>query len=227
MPGTATTSSPRTTSGHASRSDRGILASTNTSWIFFERPTSRSPGLQPRTLRPSSGEVMRHAPQRTSPSRSTGPRSSHRRSYSRTACTPPPRSTRFEPAGDASSSASAGGSVALRVEGAQDVLVGGGMELPEQRQDLVADQAALRVRVGRVDAELEPLAAAVRLGLVPPDGQQRMDDAVLPPRLDPGGGAARGEPVDDRLDLVRGGVAGRAQDGRARASSAGRAARPR
>ena len=31
IPGTATTSSPRTTSGHCSRSERGIFASTNTS----------------------------------------------------------------------------------------------------------------------------------------------------------------------------------------------------
>src|SRR4029453_9743996 len=38
IPGTATTSSPRTTRGHSSLSERGIFASTKTSWIFFERP---------------------------------------------------------------------------------------------------------------------------------------------------------------------------------------------
>ena len=57
IPGTATTSSPRTTSGHPSRSERGILASTNTSWIFFDRPASRSPGRHPRTLSPGSSAV--------------------------------------------------------------------------------------------------------------------------------------------------------------------------
>src|SRR5437763_459271 len=55
MPGTATTSSPRTTSGHASRSERGTFASTNTSWIFRLLPASRSPGLCRRT---SGGEPV-------------------------------------------------------------------------------------------------------------------------------------------------------------------------
>src|SRR5256885_8457841 len=39
------------------------------------------------------------------------------------------------------------------VERAQEVLVGRGMEAAQERQDLVADQAALRVRVRRVDPE--------------------------------------------------------------------------
>src|SRR5262249_56623597 len=67
MPGTATTSSPRTTSGHPSRSERGIFASTNTSCTFFERPARRSPGRQPRTRSPGSDERIRQPPQRTSP----------------------------------------------------------------------------------------------------------------------------------------------------------------
>src|SRR5262245_48763357 len=54
MPGTATTSSPRTTSGHDSRAERGIFASTNTSWIFFDRPASRSPSRDPVPARPGS-----------------------------------------------------------------------------------------------------------------------------------------------------------------------------
>ena len=62
----------RTTSGHDSRSERGILASTNTSWIFLVRPASRSPARHPRTLRPRSRAEMRHGPQRTSPSSATG-----------------------------------------------------------------------------------------------------------------------------------------------------------
>src|SRR5207249_8706706 len=108
-PGTAITSSPRTTSGQASRSDLGTFASTNTSWIFRLRPARRSPGRQPRTLSPARSDSMRHSPHSTRPRRSTGPRSSQSRSYSRTACTPPPRSTRREPASASRSSASAAG----------------------------------------------------------------------------------------------------------------------
>src|SRR5438094_251195 len=111
MPGTATTSSPRTTSGQPSRSERGTFASTKTSCTFFDRPASRSPGLQPRTRSPGNDERIRQSPQRTSPSRATGTCSSQRRSCSRTACSPPPRSTRFDPVGESSSVAMAGGIV--------------------------------------------------------------------------------------------------------------------
>src|SRR5205823_14699596 len=83
-PGTATTSSPRTTSGHVSRSERGILASTNTSWIFFDRPASRSPARQVRTLRPGSSDSMVHSPHRTGRASETGARSTQTLSYSRT-----------------------------------------------------------------------------------------------------------------------------------------------
>ena len=48
-------------------------------------------------------------------------------------------------AGESSSSASARRERAPLLERAQDVLVGGGMDLLEQRQDLAADQAANRV----------------------------------------------------------------------------------
>src|SRR5206468_11524035 len=109
IPGTATTSRPRTTRGHASRSDRGILASTNTSWIFFRRPASRSPGRQLRTLRPGSSDSIRHGPQRTLWSSAIGVCSSQTRSYSRTAVSPLPRSSRLEPAWSASSSSSLDG----------------------------------------------------------------------------------------------------------------------
>src|SRR6266542_4922411 len=111
IPGTATTSSPRTTSGHASRSDLGIFASTNTSWIFFLRPASRSPGRHPRTISPFSSAEMRHGPQRTSPSSLRGVRSIQMVSYSRTAVRPPPRSTRAEPTGASSSAERSGGAV--------------------------------------------------------------------------------------------------------------------
>src|SRR3954470_24347154 len=44
------------------------------------------------------------------------------------------------------------------------------------------------------------LAVAARL--VSPDAEKRTDDVVLAPGLDSFRGAARREPVDDRLDLV-------------------------
>src|SRR5207253_4170441 len=97
------------------------------------------------------------------------------------------------------------------VERAEEVLVGGRVQPPEQRQDLVADQAALRLRVRGVDAEVELLGPAVGLRLLPPEREQWADDAVLAAHLDPRRTAARDEPVEDRLDLVRGGVPRRAQ----------------
>src|SRR5260370_1897901 len=94
-----------------------------------------------------------------------------------------------------------------RIERAEDVLICRRMQQAQQRQDLVADEPALRVRVARVDAEGEPLGGAVLLRLGAPHGEQRMDDAVLAARVDPGRAAAGGEPVEDRLDLVGGGMA--------------------
>ena len=101
------------------------------------------------------------------------------------------------------------------------------VEPAEQGQDLVADQPALRLRVGRVGAEREPDGLAVRLRLVAPDAEQRADDAVLALGLDPAGLPARHQPVDDGLDLVGCRVAGGAQPvGRERVAER-RAARPR
>jgi hypothetical protein len=85
------------------------------------------------------------------------------------------------------------------------------VEPAEQRQDLVADQPALRLRVGRVGAERKPDVFAVRLRLVAPDAEQRADDAVLAPGLDPAGLPARHQPVENGLDLVGCRVAGGAQ----------------
>jgi hypothetical protein len=59
------------------------------------------------------------------------------------------------------------------------------METPQQRQDLVADQAALRAGIARVDPECQPLGRAVGLRLGAPDGEERVDDAVGAARLDP------------------------------------------
>src|SRR5207253_7482462 len=95
-----------------------------------------------------------------------------------------------------------GRELAPLVERAQQVRVGGGMQLPQERQDLAADQAAEGVRVGRVGAEGEALRAAVGLRLRAPELEQRTDDPVLAPDADPARAAARDEPVEDRLDLV-------------------------
>ena len=163
IPGTATTSSPRTTSGHASRSDRGILASTNTSWIFLLRPASRSPGRQPRTLRPASVGFDRHgAPADLALERD-------RRVLE-------PDAVVLAHGGDAAAEVEARRAVGRRraarrapaersaVGQAEQVPVGGRVELARSSGRIsLADQAALRVRVGRVDAEGEALGAAVRL----------------------------------------------------------------
>ena len=85
------------------------------------------------------------------------------------------------------------------------------MEAAEEREDLVADQAALRAGVRAVFAERQAFGAAVRLGLRAPEHQEWPDDAVLSPGLDALRRAARGEAVEDGLDLVGGGVAGRAE----------------
>src|SRR5581483_3974272 len=98
---------------------------------------------------------------------------------------------------------------AALVERAQDVLPRRRVEPLEERQQLVPDESALRVAVRRVAPEGEAPLAAVGLRLLAPHREQRPDDAVLAPRLDPGRGTARGEPVEDRLDLV-----GRAQAAR-------------
>ena len=97
------------------------------------------------------------------------------------------------------------------VEGAQEVRVGGGMDAAQQRQDLVADQAANGVAVRRVVAERRVALFAVAAGVVAPDAEKRADDAVLALRLDAFRGAARDEAVEDRLDLVRERMAGRAE----------------
>src|SRR5215203_5840103 len=111
------------------------------------------------------------------------------------------------------------------VERAEDVLARRRVDPLEQRDDLVPDQAADGVAIGRVDAERDPALAAERLRLLAPEAEQRADDAVLPASLDPGGRPARGEPVEDRLDLVARGMAGRTEavggEGVARVSQIG------
>src|SRR4029079_10900257 len=86
-----------------------------------------------------------------------------------------------------------------------------GMEPAKGGQDLAADQAPQRVVVRGVEAEVETHRAAVRLGLVAPDSQERPDDAVVALRADAGGPPARGQPGARGLDLVGCGVPGRPQ----------------
>ena len=93
------------------------------------------------------------------------------------------------------------------VEQREQVLLGGRVELPQERQDPLADQAALRAGVRRVRSEREADGAAVALRLLTADREQRAHDAVGALRLDPGGRPARDEAVEDGLDLVRARVA--------------------
>ena len=115
---------------------------------------------------------------------------------------------RFEPSRAASSSSSFDG---LRLGEAQQVLLRARVEPPEQRE--ISSRMRPRFVSGFELSRrgVSPSACAVGLGLLAPERQQRTDDAVLAPRLDPARDAARDEPVEDGLDLVRGGVAGRAQ----------------
>jgi hypothetical protein len=85
------------------------------------------------------------------------------------------------------------------------------MKAAQERHQLVADQPASGGRIRGVGAELQPLGAAVGLGLLAPERQQRPDDPVLASGLDPDRVPAGDEAVEDGLDLVGGGVAGGAQ----------------
>ena len=215
MPGTATTSSPRTTSGHASRSERGTFASTNRSCTFTLLPASRSPARQPRTWRPGSSDSIVQAPQRTAPESATGPCSSHTWSYSRTAWRPAPRSIRCDPSREASNDNRAF-SMRLREPslgaGAQQIRVGGGVQAAEQRQDLVADQAALRCP----DSTCPCGTSSPSRGSTPRSRRARRRAAGGRRRRRGGARsrrvlAARDELVEHGLDLVRGGVASGAE----------------
>ena len=82
------------------------------------------------------------------------------------------------------------------------------MELPQEREDLVPDQASLGVPVGRVAPEVEADGQAVRLGLVPPAVQERADDIVVSAPVDLAGRAAGDDSVENGLHLVGGRVPG-------------------
>ena len=179
-------------------------------------------------LGPGSSDAMRQRPQRTSPSSSTGPRSSQRRSCSRTACTPPPRSTRFEPtrrveqlrergrqrararrarAGCSARAAgwicSSSGRISSRI---RPRTVSGFEESTRNASPRSRQYASVSSRQSGSSGRTTPSS---RRGLIPLRS------------------AARREPVEDRLDLVGGRVAGRAQPVGALAVADRRAARPR
>src|SRR3954452_11854686 len=67
------------------------------------------------------------------------------------------------------------------VERTEEVLVCCGVQAAKEREDLVADQAALGVAVRRIDPVPEVLRAAVGLGFLAPDGEQRAHDIVVSP----------------------------------------------
>ena len=184
-------------------------------------PSSRGPpGDRPRASRgradPARLDSSSQPPQRTGPSRATGVRSSQTWSYSRTATTPSPRSTRFEPARAATSSASARstgrGSAAGSSSAREDVPLGGRVQLPQERDDLPPDQAARRCRRSRSRARKSSPSArqyasvssrqTVSSGRTTPSSRRTRIPVVVP--LDD-------EPEEDRLDLVGGGVPRRAQ----------------
>src|SRR5579863_5890195 len=85
------------------------------------------------------------------------------------------------------------------------------MQPAEEREHLTADQAALRIGIARVQPVAKPGGGAIRLRLAAPYVEQRVNDAVVPLRSHPGRSPARDEPVQDRLHLVGGGVARRAE----------------
>ena len=231
MPGTATTSSPRTTSGHASRSERGTFASTNTSCTFFLRPASRSPGspaayLKAWHARRDRPRAPAHLARRARPA----PRSSQTRSYSR---------TRLHAAAEVERASSPRARRAARRARAASCGArprGGARFASRAGVELLAGAAGSRSRirprfVSRFDEStrnVEALGAAVRLGLVAParraaGGRRRPRGARLIAvrrRRSRRGGRGRSRP--GRRPCARSRAAGRR-----RTRSGARAARPR
>ena len=132
------------------------------------------------------------------------------------------------PTGDASSSASAGGSVSRRSSARRMFASAAGWR--RRRSGRISS----RIRPRFVSALLESIAERQPCGLGSTStvsSRQTASSGRTTPSArrgaDPGRAAARDEPVEDRLDLVRGRVPGRAQPVGGRPSSAARGARPR
>src|SRR5215211_2143535 len=110
---------------------------------------------------------------------------------------------RLDPAAEVDALRGCGVGKQLRERGRQRVAL-----FERARQDLVADQPSDGARVRRVFAKRQAVLRAVAARLASPDAEKGADDTVLTLGLDSFRGAARDEAVEDRLDLVREGVAG-------------------
>ena len=227
MPGTATTSSPRTTSGQPSRSERGTFASTNTSWIFFRaagEPVARAPPsyLKPWQLRldppfaPLDRAARSWARARARAGRAPGPPAGRRRGRRASSPRASPAAGRARAASSAARRARAGrsraragcscsssGSISWRISPRS---VPGFVESVRHSSPRSRQNASVSSRQTQSSGRTTPSS---RRTLIP---------FVLP---------ARREAVEDRLDLVGERVPGRPQLARRGTSSARRATRPR
>ena len=187
------------------------FASTKTSWSFFRRPASRSPG---RRVRTSSSGVLR--------SRSSRAPSGRARASSEIAVVlahrpdPPAQidatwSRRARRAARAGSPPSRAAAEDARRRGARCSAPPPGAAGGAAARSPPGSGRAACSRFDESVRNARPALAAVRLGLLAPERQQRTDDAVLAAGLDPARRPARGKPVENGLDLVGGRVPGRAK----------------
>ena len=199
-----------TTTGQSSRSARGTFASTKTSWSFFRRPARRSPGRRARTSSPGSSLSISHGPQRT------GPALQRDAVVLAHGADPAAEVARLRPSRSASSSSSVSssprGSRGRSSASRRMFSSAAGMEPAEERDDLRrgSGRGACRGSTSRC-GYARPFSRQYASVSSRQTVEQRADDAVLAPRLDPARRAAGREPVEDGLDLVGGRVAGGAE----------------
>ena len=168
----------------SSRSALGTFASTSRSCTFLRRPARRSPGRRARTSRSVAVGLERPRPPRRPRPRAAACRTRARRGRRRRGRPPSCRPAR-RAARRATRSSAARQARALVAEREQ-VRVGARVQPPQQRQDLVPDQPARRVRVRRVDPHGEAVLARSRRAVSSRQHvEQRPHDAVLAARLDP------------------------------------------
>ena len=226
-PGTVTTSS----SAHDERPvvalARGTFASTSTSCTFCERPASRSPGRRARTTSPRHGRI------------SSAPRRPTRR------CPLEPQHVVLAHRPDAAAEIGAarsgrrGASSTSEASSARGSRGRSSREREEVRSARAdrARRAAARAAHGSARASSSAFVESIRHAsplsrqYASVSSRQTASSGRTTPSArrgaDPARRAARDDAVEDRLDLVRGGVAGRAQPAAGRRRrSAGRAARP-
>ena len=148
--------------------------------------------------------------------RDRAPARARRWSYSRTATTPPPRSTRFEPSGEASSSSSARSTARGSAAGSLERARGGSARRPGGAAAAAAGSRRGSGRASCRGSTSRRGTRAPRRGSTPrsPRARRVSSGRTTPSSRRawiPRGRAARDEAVEDRLDLVGGGVPGRAQ----------------